>query len=115
MYDTTFQQAAPKRAVSPSQMNNKPLAGKSGPTRMMASPWLLGLAMTVLFVLMSAHDTFKMSDKMLSGLGLDTAGVTGCSTATGLGVHAVIFYVLAMVVIKISNSMKKVKEGFCGM
>lgn len=107
--------AAPKKAVSPSSVAEEPEMGPHNPQTMQkrayggrtwASAAACAAVLSALFLLVSAHDTYKFTDRLLAPFKIDIAEINGCATGTGLMVHAVVFFLLAMILIKVLGDMK---------
>lgn len=91
-------QNAPEKAVSPSK--DTPPSDPRRQTGSWKAPTMCALVLTLLFVLLSSHDAYKMLDSLTTPLGLDSAEMQGCSKTAGIAVMAAVFYGLSVLILK---------------
>ena len=108
--------ASPGKAVSPSAGNGNGSMPPPPPTKPIQKPapkmgWkyysACALVITLLFLVLSSHDAYKILDSILEPLGVDAAGITGCSKGSGLVIMALIFYASTCLVLKQGYCMTK--------
>jgi len=66
---------------------------------------MCALVITLLFAILSSHDAYKILDSIVEPMGLDAAGITGCSKGGGMVIMAALFYIVVFFVLKRSYCM----------